>query len=121
MNSDKIPFCINHMAPRAECCDRPADDPDAPHERGGPLPTICGDVHPNLARIVQRARGMIQAGAEPMDVGAYVARRAHELPLTQADLQFAIGYLLNTATDSGRQALLRMQREMRKAAEGAHE
>lgn len=92
----KVPLCLEHMAPRSECCARP-DGPDAPHERGGPLPTLPAGYHPDLARIIQRARGMIHAGDEPMDVGAYVSRRAYELSLSQDDRRCVFDYLLRAS------------------------
>lgn len=111
----KVPFCLEHMAPRTECCARP-DGPDAPHERGGPLPTLPPGYHPDLARIIQRARGMIHDGDEPMDVGAYVSRRAHELSLSQDDLRCVFGYLLKAADSKGRMDLMRDQRAAREMA-----
>ena len=82
-----------------------------PHDRGGPLPTLPEEYHAATAAIIQRARGMLVDGADPMSVGSYVATYAVLVPLPKEDIGAILAYLIKAADNKGRRELLVEQRK----------
>lgn len=125
--SRRVTQCDAHRALDARLA-----DPVVLHERGGPLPTLlpAASFHPRLAQVIQEARGRLHAGAEPMDIGAYLAEMAYCLPpavpsllagpgFSQEDLQVAVAYLLKAMESKARGDLIQEQKAAKATQEKA--
>lgn len=81
-----------------------------PHERGGPFPTLPNGFHPDTARIIQRARGLLADGIDYVVVGNYVATYITLIPLPKQDVGAIFAYLMKAVDGVARRALLADQR-----------